>query len=146
MQAGANAGQEAQQAITGHISTLRGEVEQMMGGWRGEAAAAFTNVHNSFEENAGRINAALARMHEALVATQQTYGRLTSTLEELEQRLNPMIQTWTGQAQEAYLQCKTEWDQAAANLATVLNSIGQAVGTAHDNYRAAENTAKGNWA
>jgi WXG100 family type VII secretion target len=57
-----------------------------------------------------------------------------------------MIQTWTGQAQEAYLQCKTEWDQAAANLATVLNSIGQAVGTAHDNYRAAENTAKGNWA
>jgi WXG100 family type VII secretion target len=76
----------------------------------------------------------------------QTYSRLTSTLEELEQRLNPMIQTWTGQAQEAYLQCKMQWDEAAANLATVLNSIGQAVGAAHDNYRAAENAAKGNWA
>jgi hypothetical protein len=27
----------------------------------------------------------------------------------------------------------------------VLNSIGQAVGQAHDNYVAAENAARGNW-
>jgi ESAT-6 family protein len=72
MQAGASAVQEAQQAITGHIDTLRSEVEQMLGGWHGEAASALTNVHSSFEENVNRINSALARMHEALVATHQT--------------------------------------------------------------------------
>jgi WXG100 family type VII secretion target len=74
MQAGANAVQEAQQAITGHIGTLRKEVEQMLGGWHGQAASALTNAHNSFEENVNRINSALARMHEALVATHQAHG------------------------------------------------------------------------
>lgn len=94
----------------------------------------------------GEINVHFDSLLQGQAGIAQTYSRLTSTLEELEQRLNPMIQTWTGQAQEAYLQCKKQWDEAAANLATVLNSIGQAVGSAHDNYRAAENAAKGNWA
>jgi 6 kDa early secretory antigenic target len=75
----------------------------------------------------------------------QTYSRLTATLEQLEQQLQPMIQSWTGAAQESYLQCKKQWDEAAANLASVLNSIGQAVGQAHENYRAAENSAQSNW-
>lgn len=76
----------------------------------------------------------------------ETYSRITRTLEELEKRLNPMIQTWTGQAQQAYLQCKKQWDEAAANLATVLNSIAAAIGQAQDNYRAAENPAPDNGA
>jgi WXG100 family type VII secretion target len=92
MQAGANAVESAQQAIQGHIGTLRGEVETMMGGWRGEAAGAFTNVHNSFEENAGRINSALQQMHEALVATHQTYGTQESdqsqTFTSMQQNIN----------------------------------------------------------
>lgn len=74
MQAGANKVEEAQQAIQGHISTLRGEVETMMDGWRGEAAQAFVQVHTAFEENANRINSALAEIHQALVATHQQYG------------------------------------------------------------------------
>jgi 6 kDa early secretory antigenic target len=76
----------------------------------------------------------------------QTYGRITRTLEDLEKRLTPMIQTWTGQAQEAYLQCKKQWDEATANLATVLNSIAAAIGQAQANDPAAENSAKGNGA
>jgi len=62
----------------------------------------------------------------------QTYSRITMTLEHLEKRLNPMIQSWTSPAQEAYPRCKKQWDEAAADLATVLNSIGQAVGEAED--------------
>jgi ESAT-6 family protein len=91
MQAGANAVEQAQQAITGHISMLRSEVEQMMGGWRGEAASAFANVHISFEENAGRINAALARMHEALVATHGTYGTQETDQSQTFTNLNSQI-------------------------------------------------------
>jgi 6 kDa early secretory antigenic target len=93
----------------------------------------------------GEINVRFDSLLQGQAGIAQTYSRLTSTLEELEQRLNPMIQTWTGQAQESYLQCKKQWDEAAANLATVLNTIGQAVGTAHENYRAAENAARSNW-
>jgi len=76
---------------------------------------------------------------------QKTYSALVSTLEDLENQLKPMISTWTGAAQEAYLSCKAEWDGAAANLSQVLNSIGQAVGQAHENYQAAEQAARSNW-
>jgi early secretory antigenic target protein ESAT-6 len=76
----------------------------------------------------------------------QTYSRITRTLEELEMRLNPVIAAWPGQAQETYLQCKKQWDEATANLATVLNSIGQAIGQAQDSDHAAENAGKGTWA
>ena len=91
MQAGANAVEQAQQSIQGHIGTLRGEVEQMMSGWRGEAASAFGNVHNSFEENATKINQALARIHEALVSTHSTYGSQESDQSQTFTSMNSQI-------------------------------------------------------
>jgi WXG100 family type VII secretion target len=74
MQQGANKVQEAHQQVQGLIQTLRGEVEQMMGGWGGQAASAFVQVHEAFEGQAGKINTALDRMHRALVSTHSTYG------------------------------------------------------------------------
>ncbi len=74
MQRGANAVQEAHQQVQGLIQTLSGEVEQMMGGWGGQAASAFMGVHEAFNGQASKINQALDRMHQALVATHSTYG------------------------------------------------------------------------
>jgi len=74
MQRGANAVQEAHQQVQGLIQTLSGEVEQMMGGWGGQAANAFMGVHEAFNSQATKINSALDRMHEALVSTHSTYG------------------------------------------------------------------------
>ncbi|HEY7046013.1 MAG TPA: WXG100 family type VII secretion target [Jatrophihabitantaceae bacterium] len=93
----------------------------------------------------GEIHVQFESLLQGQAGIAQTYSRLTSTLEQLEQDLNPMVQSWTGAAQESYMQCKKQWDEAAANLASVLNSIGQAVGQAHENYRAAENAAQSNW-
>ena len=74
MQQGANKVQDAHQQVQGLFQTLRSEVEQMLGGWQGGAASAFVQVHEAFEGQANKINAALDRMHEALVATHTTYG------------------------------------------------------------------------
>lgn len=74
MQRGANAVQEAHQQVQGLIQTLSGEVEQMMGGWGGQAANAFVGVHEAFNGQATKINQALDRMHQALVSTHSTYG------------------------------------------------------------------------
>jgi WXG100 family type VII secretion target len=74
MQSGAAKVEDAANQIQGHIQTLRGEVETMMGGWRGEAANSFVQVHDAFEQQATKINNALRRMHEALVSTHSTYG------------------------------------------------------------------------
>lgn len=64
---------EATQAVQGHINTLRTEVETMLGGWGGNAANAFGNLHGNFEAQANKINNALRNMHSALVATHATY-------------------------------------------------------------------------
>jgi len=74
------------------------------------------------------------------------YAKLTATLEQLESDLAPMVNSWSGAAQESYLQCKKQWDDAALALSQVLNNIGQAVGQAHENYTAAEAAARSNWA
>lgn len=79
MQQGAAKVDEASNQIQGHINTLRSEVETMMGGWRGEAAGAFTQVHTSFESQATKINTALRQMHDALLATNRTYGTQESS-------------------------------------------------------------------
>lgn len=95
--------------------------------------------------SSGEIKVAFESLQAGQAGIQRTYSALVGTLEELENKLKPMISTWTGAAQEAYMTCKGEWDTAAANLSQVLNSIGQAVGQAHDNYQAAEQAARSNW-
>lgn len=94
----------------------------------------------------GSIKVTFESLQSGQAGIQKTYSALVSTLEDLENRLKPMISTWTGAAQESYLTCKQQWDTAAANLSQVLNNIGQAVGQAHENYQAAEQAARSNWA
>ena len=79
MQQGAARVDDATNQIQGHIQTLRGEVETMLGGWRGGASGAFVQVHDAFEAQANKINNALRQMHEALLATHTTYGTQEST-------------------------------------------------------------------
>jgi early secretory antigenic target protein ESAT-6 len=74
-----------------------------------------------------------------------TLGQLNSTLADLESGLQPMLSQWSGAAQAAYSQAKKQWDDAAADLAEVLDAIGRSVGNAHDNYVAAEQAAQSAW-
>ena len=56
-----------------------------------------------------------------------------------------MLNSWSGAAQEAYNNCKKQWDDAADQLAIVLSNIGGAVTQAHENYTGAEQAALNNW-
>jgi early secretory antigenic target protein ESAT-6 len=94
----------------------------------------------------GDISVKFESLSSGADGIRQNYAKLTGTLEQLASDLQPMISTWSGAAQESYLQCKKQWDDAATALSLVLNNIGQAVGQAHQNYQTAENSAKNNWA
>ena len=93
----------------------------------------------------GEIHVQFESLAAGAQGIRNNYSRLTATLEQLESELAPMISSWSGGAQEAYLACKQQWEDAALTLAEVLNNIGTAVGAAHDNYTAAENAARSNW-
>jgi len=74
-----------------------------------------------------------------------THAALVASLDDLEANLQPMLQSWEGEAREAYFQCKQQWDSAAAQMSATLSQIGTAVGTANENYGAAEKAATNTW-
>ena len=51
------------------------------------------------------------------------YARLTATLEQLESDLAPLLTTWSAVAQESYLACKKQWDDATLALSHVLFTV-----------------------
>jgi WXG100 family type VII secretion target len=90
MAKGAQRVEQATTEIHTVIGKLRGEVETMMGHWGGDAATAFVQVHNSFEEQAGKINNALSNIHQALMSTHKTYGTQEG---DQTQALNSLVNT-----------------------------------------------------
>ena len=93
----------------------------------------------------GEISVRFEALEAGAGGIRTSYARLTSTIEQLDGDLRPMIASWSGAAQESYLVCKQQWDSAATALAQVLNTIGQAVEEARQNYAAAESAARANW-
>jgi ESAT-6 family protein len=65
-------------------------------------------------------------------------GTIRKELDELESSLHSKLSEWEGDAQQAYWKYKKEWDAAAAAMQTVVQRLGLAIGTAHENYVQAE--------
>lgn len=66
------------------------------------------------------------------------YGSLQGTISTLDGQLRGNLAEWDGSAQQAYYSAKATWDNAMADMATVLNQLGVVIGVANENYTAAE--------
>jgi WXG100 family type VII secretion target len=73
------------------------------------------------------------------------YQQLQSTLSTLASQLQSSLSQWTGSAQQAYYAAKRQWDAAAADMATVVSSLSQVVGTANHNYITTESRNAAMW-
>jgi early secretory antigenic target protein ESAT-6 len=93
----------------------------------------------------GEIHVSLEALQSGQAGINKTYGALQATLEQLNSDLEPMIQSWTGTAQEAYLVQKKNWNEGADALAQVLQNIARSLGDAHDNYHATHQATKQIW-
>jgi WXG100 family type VII secretion target len=74
------------------------------------------------------------------------FNALTSTLSDLQRQLENSLQAWTGDARAAYTQAKAAWDNAAQDMATVLNHLGTVIGTANTTYQSTERALSSLWA
>jgi 6 kDa early secretory antigenic target len=72
-------------------------------------------------------------------------GTLQKELDELESSLQQKLAQWDGNARHQYRVCKARWDAAAADMQRVIQKLGLAIGTAHDNYSAAEKYGVSIW-
>jgi WXG100 family type VII secretion target len=65
-------------------------------------------------------------------------NQLQSTVDQLDSQLQTHLSTWVGSARQAYLVAKQTWTNAMTVKQSVLGSLGSVVGTASENYSAAE--------
>ncbi|HEU0087321.1 MAG TPA: WXG100 family type VII secretion target [Pseudonocardiaceae bacterium] len=94
----------------------------------------------------GRIQVTFGELESARASIQTTWANISRELEDLKRYLQPMVETWSGEASLAYQAHQAKWDRAAADLNQVLNQIGVALGTSNENFQAAENANRNRYA
>jgi 6 kDa early secretory antigenic target len=66
------------------------------------------------------------------------YNGLVSTVNDLDGQLRSKLSSWDGQAQAAYYQAKTVWDNAISDMGLVIQGLSRVIGTANENYQVTE--------
>ena len=69
---------------------------------------------------------------------QTAVGNLESQLAQLERDAAPLVDTWNGDAKQAYLQRQATWRQAAAELTNMLREIKRALDESVLDYQTTE--------
>jgi WXG100 family type VII secretion target len=64
---------EAASTIKGLQTSLQGHKAAVLSGWQGNAASAFDQVFQSFDEDMNKVLTALNGMHESLVKNRTQY-------------------------------------------------------------------------
>lgn len=85
-------------------------------------------------------------METGVADIQTRYSAIQARLDDLKAYLTPMRATWTGSANEAYDAKQAQWDQSALDLQAILNSIGQTLSGARDDFHAGESRNTNMWA
>lgn len=88
------------------------------------------------------ISVNYAALQVAADDIRSTTDQVNGILEQLKSDLAPLVNTWEGEAQSAYQQKQSQWDQAAEDMNRVLASIGTAVNDALGRYQAGESKAR----
>lgn len=76
---------------------------------------------------------------------QAAQATLRGELDDLESSLQAKLSEWDGDARSMYAKCKSDWDNAALDMAHVIQKLGLAINTANENYQAAEKFGVSIW-
>jgi 6 kDa early secretory antigenic target len=91
--------------------------------------------------NDGMLLVNFASLQEASGNIAKAVGTLQSRLDQIESDAAPLIDTWDGEAKEAYAQRQATWRAAAADLTSILQNIKTAVDQSADDYISTEKQA-----
>jgi early secretory antigenic target protein ESAT-6 len=86
----------------------------------------------------GGFSINLTKCTEAHGAINSVISDLNRMLSELESKAAPLISTWDGQAQQAYLAKQKRWEQDSAEITRILQAINRALEDSIADYRSAE--------
>ena len=87
-----------------------------------------------------------ATIAQASVDIRTTSSNINSTLDQLKSDIAPMTAEWEGESSAAYQDAQRRWDNAAAELNTVLQSVARAVEDANSRMSQINTSAANSWA
>ena len=80
------------------------------------------------------------RLRDAIESMSRTLDALEDSHTGLTQRLQPLTESWTGDAAESYKQAQDDWYEAAKDMRSMLGDLRNLAWTAHDNHTTAVRT------
>jgi early secretory antigenic target protein ESAT-6 len=91
--------------------------------------------------NDGVLLVNFGALQNASADIQKAVSTLQSRLEQLESDAAPLVDTWEGEAKEAYAQRQATWRAASADLQSILQNIKSAVDASVEDYIHTEKAA-----
>ncbi len=88
--------------------------------------------------DSGQLSVDPKRLLETSDLIARSIASIQSQLDTLEQDAAPLVQTWAGDAQAAYLQRQQTWRQASTELATMLQAIKRGLDDSVTEYQTTE--------
>ena len=86
----------------------------------------------------GQLLVNFASLHKASDDINAALGKMRSTLSDLEHAARPLVDTWDGEAKQAYALRQETWRRAAEDLAAILSSVKTAVDDSAADYHHTE--------
>lgn len=74
-----------------------------------------------------------------------TSARIGNELDDLKRQLRPMVDSWEGEASTAYQAAQAQWDSAALELNTILNTIANTLQEGNNNMSDINRRAAASW-
>jgi WXG100 family type VII secretion target len=89
----------------------------------------------------GMLLVNFAALQEASDHIQKAVSKLTTDLDQLEHFARPLVESWHGEAREAYSARQEKWRSASRDLQSILQNIKGAVDRSAEDYLQTEKQA-----
>ncbi|GAA0659885.1 hypothetical protein GCM10009535_44100 [Streptomyces thermocarboxydovorans] len=84
-------------------------------------------------------------LQELATELEDILKKLNEKLEDLYDRVEPVVLSWTGEAREVFVEKLDEWDRSAQDLEAAQKWLHEYVTTGHTNYAAAHKAVLNGW-
>ncbi|MGW4321697.1 WXG100 family type VII secretion target [Streptomyces sp. NPDC004684] len=91
------------------------------------------------------ITVKLATLQHVAGELEDILKELNGRLDDLYDRVEPVVLSWSGEAREAFVDKLDEWDRSAQDLKAAQKWLHEVVATGHTNYAAAHRAVLRGW-
>ncbi|MEU9589302.1 WXG100 family type VII secretion target [Streptomyces sp. NPDC048219] len=95
--------------------------------------------------NDDHITVSFATLRELAVDLEDILKKLNESLDDLHDRVVPVVLSWKGEAREVFVDKLDEWDRSAQDLQAAQKWLHECATTSHVNYAAAHQAVLRGW-